>query len=209
MNAKSKMLWRISAVLLTLLLIAACGPFKRAAYDDFGDREEWQQPQKVIDSLKIQPGEHIADLGAGGGFFTFRLSTATGAEGRVYAVDVDSSMTEYIDIRADELNRGNVTTILSLPNDPKLPAEGVDLVFICNTYHHLEDRVEFFRKLKEFVRLQGRVAIIDFKEDEGFLGHETPAATIETEMAQAGYDLQEKFDYLSKQNFMIFVPAGR
>ena len=196
-------------LVLALFAAAACGPFKRAVYDDFGDRDEWQQPQKVIDSLRIKPGDTIADLGAGSGYFTFRLSTATGPGGNVYAVDVDASMTEFIDIRAQELNRGNVKTILSEPANPKLPADGVDLIFICNTYHHLEDRIAFFKKLKESVGLNGRVAIVELKDGEGFLGHETPAATIETEMAQAGYELQEKFDFLTKQNFMIYQPAGR
>ncbi len=196
-------------VILALLFITACGALKRAAYDGFGDRDEWQQPQKVIEALNIQPGDIIADLGAGGGYFTFRFSTATGATGKVYAVDVDSSMTEYIDIRAEELNRGNVETILSEPQDPKLPPEGVDLVFICNTFHHLENRVDFFKKLKESVRLKGRVAIIDFKTGEGFLGHETPAETIEAELVAAGYRLEESYDFLEKQNFLVFSPMGR
>ena len=195
--------------ILTVAVLSACGPFKRAAYEGFGDRDEWQFPDKVIESLNVKPGDVIADLGAGGGYFTFPLSTATGPKGLVYAVDVDSSMTEYIQLRAEKLTRGNIQVILSEPNDAKLPKEGVDLIFICNTYHHLENRPVFLEKMKGYLRANGRIAIIDFKKGESILGHDTPAATLLTEMKQAGYRVDENFDYLPKQNFMIFSALGQ
>ena len=84
-----------------VLLCIGCAGIKQCAYQGFS-RDEWQQPQKVIESLKIRPGAMVADLGAGGGYFTFRLADAVGPTGKVFAVDVDAEMTELIKSRAQK-----------------------------------------------------------------------------------------------------------
>ena len=86
---------RVVAALAVLLVLLAggCNKLKRSAYDGFG-RDGWQQPDRVIEALALEPGARVADLGAGGGYFTFRLADATGPDGLVYAVDVDPGMLE-------------------------------------------------------------------------------------------------------------------
>ena len=81
------------AALAAFVLLAGCTTLKKCAYEGFG-RDGWQQPERVMQSLAIKPGERIADLGSGGGYFTFRLSQAVGPTGKVYAVDVDKDMLE-------------------------------------------------------------------------------------------------------------------
>lgn len=136
---------------------------------------------------------------------------AVGPGGKVYAVDVDRDMTGLIAKRAADEQRSNIDVILAKPDDPLLPETGVDLVFTCNTYHHLEKRVAYFTKVREYLRPNGRVAIIDLDGRawlEGLLRHYTPRESIVREMEQAGYELQHDFDFLDRQSFLIFVPKS-
>jgi arsenite methyltransferase len=195
-------------VLLTLiaLLIAGCARLKQFAYEGF-NRDSWQQPDKVIAALNLHPGEIVADLGSGGGYFTFKLAKAVAPSGKVYAVDVDKDMIELISKRIKEESGNNVETILATPTDPRLPQTGVDLIFTVNTYHHIADRSAYFANARKYLRPGGRIAIIDLDRRawlEGLLGHYTPSETIKREMEQAGYTLQQQLDFLDRQSFLIF-----
>ncbi len=200
-----------SLTVLALVHSAGCTAFKRFTYEGF-NRDPWQHPQEVIRALAIQPGERVADIGAGGGYFTFRLADAVGPEGKVYAVDVDQGMIDYLAERAAKEGRGNVETILAAPDDPRLPEDGVDLIFTCNTYHHLEDRPAYFAGAKRYLRANGRVAIVDFSERsfwERIIGHATPSDLIRNEMQAAGYQLQQEHTFLPDQSFLVFATDGR
>ena len=199
---------RIFKILLAaVLLFAGCAGIKQCAYQGL-NRDQWQQPQKVVDSLQIRAGAVVADLGAGGGYFTFRLADAVGQGGKVFAVDVDPEMTELIEARARKDARKNVETILAKPADPMLPATGVDLVFTSNTYHHIDNRVAYFANLRKYLRPGARVAVIDFDRRawvEGLLRHYTPSEFIKRELEQAGYALENEFDFLDRQSFLVFT----
>src|SRR5215470_16572482 len=130
---------------------------KRLAYEGFR-RHTWQHPDEVIELLGIRPGATVADLGSGTGYFTFRLAEAVGPSGRVYAVDVDRGLNAYIAERARREGRDNVIAVRAESGDASLPDGSVDLVFSCNAYHHLENRVAYFRALQRCVRADGRVA---------------------------------------------------
>ena len=156
---------------ITLMLamsVWACADIKRAAYDGY-DRDNWQQPNTVVQKLNIRKGDIIADLGSGGGYFTFYLADATGEQGMVYAVDVDKDMTKYLDKEITRQKYTNIQTKLAEYDDAKLPSNSVDLVFSTNTYHHIDNQVVYFTKLKNSLRPKGRLAIIEFKK-EGMLG---------------------------------------
>ena len=158
-------------------------------------------------SLNIQPGERVADLGSGGGYFTFRLADAVGPNGKVYAVDVAPDMTEYVAERAQETGADNVVVILAKYDDPLLPETGVDLVLSVNTYHHIENREAYFRHMREYLRPGGRVAIIDFNDTSWFprvFGHLSDADEIRREMEAAGYHVQEQWKFLPRQDFLVF-----
>lgn len=200
---------RFLGVLVALLamLASGCARAKRFAYEGFG-RDGWQQPEKVIDSLGIRAGDRIADVGAGGGYFTFRLAEATGPEGRVYAVDVDRDMTEYLEERARDEGAENVEVILAQYHDPLLQEGGVDLVFTCNTYHHIQNRSDYFANVQKYLRTGGRVAIVEYVPEGWFqriFPHSTSAEEIRREMEQAGYDLEQEHGFLSRQSFLVFT----
>ena len=194
-------------IFLAGLLFAGCAGLKQCAYRGV-NRDQWQRPEKVIAALQIRPGDHIADLGAGGGYFTFKLANAVGATGKVYAVDIDREMTDLIAQQSEKDAVKNVSTIVSKADDPMLPESGVDLVFTSNTYHHIGNRVAYFAKLRKYLRPGGKIAIIDYDRRawiEGLLRHYTPSEFIKREMEQAGYTLRQEFDFLDRQSFVIFT----
>ena len=132
------------------------------AFDDPA-RDDWQMPDRIIETLGIQEGQTVADVGAGTGYFSVRLARSTGAR-TVYAVDIEPSMVDYTSDRAEEAGLDNIVTVLAGSDRTNLP-EPVDLVLIVDTYHHLPDRVDYFTRLREDLRPSGRLAIIDFRKD--------------------------------------------
>jgi arsenite methyltransferase len=193
--------------LLVACLAGGCGSWRRFAYDGIG-RDRWQQPERVIETLALGAGDVVADLGAGGGYFTFRLAEAVGASGRVYAVDIDPDMLAYIERRAREEGYAQVEVVRAEPEDPRLP-EPVDLVLTVNTYHHLQDRPDYFRNLKPSLRPGGHVAVIDFHGEgwlQRLLGHHAAPELVQRELEEGGYRLVARHDFLSRQGFLIFAP---
>jgi arsenite methyltransferase len=199
--------WRLPLCTLSLLLASGCATCKRFAYEGFG-RDRSQQPDRVIAALGLKPGDRVADLGAGGGYFTFRLADAVGSTGRVYAIDVDPDMVAYLRTRATDDGYENVEVLQATADDSGLPAASVDLLFTCNTYHHLNDRTAYFARAGAALRPGGRVAIIDYNGSGWFswlFGHTTSTETIRSEMEAAGYRLADQHDFLSQQGFLVFA----
>jgi arsenite methyltransferase len=178
---------------------------------DDPERDQYQKPAQVIDALGLTPGMRVADLGAGSGYFTRRFVEAVGETGKVYVIDVEPEALKYVEHRLVQMDRPfKAEFILARPDNPKIPVESVDLIFICNTYHHLENRAEYFRNLKSSLRPGGRIAIVDFYHDDrsGELGfpkrHLVPKETVMEEMAAAGYRLSKEHRMLPKQYFLEF-----
>lgn len=196
----------VRASVLFLVCIAGCTSIKRWCYEG-GDRDSWQHPERVIAALGIEPGQRVADLGSGGGYFTFRLAEAVGPRGQVYASDVDSAMNADLENRARERGVDNIAMILAGYDDPQLPEPPVHLIFTSNTYHHLENRTAYFAGARRYLRAGGRVAIIDYSDAHWFprfFKHSTPSEVIQREMEAAGYRLEQKHDFLPRQHFLVF-----
>ena len=167
------------------------------------DRYTWQYPERVIEALELKPGMKVADLGAGTGYFTFRLADAVGTSGKVYAVDIDKEMNDSVDKQAIAKQADQVTTVLAVEHDPLIP-EPVDLIFSVNAYHHLKNRAAYFKNAVRYLKPGGRVAIIDFRE--GAFRHFTPLRTLVQEFKEAGYTLDNQHGFLPRQNFLVFKP---
>jgi arsenite methyltransferase len=196
-------------VILFGLLFAGCAQLKQCAYEGI-NRDDWQQPQKVIAALEIQAGAVIVDLGSGSGYFTLKLAEAAGPTGKIYAVDIDPDMVDLIAKTAKQRSVKNVEPVLAKPDDPLLPKTGVDLIFTANTYHHIDNRVAYLTGLRRYLRPGAKIAIIELDQRswlEGIVGHYTPREDIKKEMEQAGYSLQRELDFLDRQSFLIFAPA--
>ena len=196
-----------ASALMAVVALTSCTGFKRWAYER-GDRDAWQYPEKVIAALGIAPGQRVADLGSGGGYFTFHLADAVKPDGVVYAVDVDTAMNEDLARRARKRGYENIEIVMASYEDPKIPGGEVDLIFTSNTYHHItENRREYFDNARRYLKPGGRIAIIDYKR-EGFVrrvfGHAMERDEIVSEMESAGYRLESDHDFLPKQHFLVF-----
>src|SRR5690606_14149780 len=112
---------------------------------DAPGRDEWQRPEAVIDLIAPAPDAVVADLGAGTGYFAVRLARRV-SQGRVLANDVEPDMVRYLGERATKEGLANLVPVQGKPDDPALP-EAVDIAFMCNVAHHIEDRVAYFRKV--------------------------------------------------------------
>jgi SAM-dependent methyltransferase len=131
-------------------------------FDD-PSRDAWQRPEAVLDFIGLAPDARVADLGAGTGYFAMRLARRV-PRGHVLANDLEPDMVRYLGERAAKEGLGNLTAVQGRPDDPALP-EAVDVAFMCNVYHHLEDPVGYFRKVAAQLRPGGRVIVVDFEKD--------------------------------------------
>jgi len=152
---------RVTGVALAVLLLAPSSPL--TAQERLGGtvRDEWQRVPAVFEALGVQPGARIADVGAGGGYFTDRLSAAVGPEGRVYAVDINErSLMRLLEWRRSQ-DRANVELILGEVNDPRLPYRSLDGVLIVNAYHEMGEYEAMLAGIKQALRIGGRLVIVD------------------------------------------------
>jgi cyclopropane fatty-acyl-phospholipid synthase-like methyltransferase len=170
-------------------------------------RDAWQKPEAVISALTLAPSARVADLGAGTGYFAVRIARRV-PEGRVYAVDIESDMVRHLGERATREGLANLTPVLATPDEPRIP-EPVDLVLVVDTYHHIADRVTYFRRLSESLRPGGRLAIIDFTPESPIgppAEHRIPPEAVAQELAQAGYAKVQALALLPNQYFLVFEP---
>ena len=171
-------------------------------------RDAWQKPHEVISALKLAPDAAVADIGAGTGYFAVRFAHML-AQGLVYGVDLEPDMVKYLAERAKKENLANLTAVAGAADDPRIPAP-VDLVILVDVYHHIDKRIEYFRKLRASLKPGGRIAVIDFRMDSPSgppkSGRIEPAR-VKTEMTGAGYALSEEHAFLPNQYFLIFRPV--
>jgi arsenite methyltransferase len=167
---------------------------------------------EILKNLNIQPGQTIADIGSGGGFFTLLFSQLAGDKGRVYAIDTNQDFLEFINKQAAKQGITNITTVRATEQAIPLPTHSIDLVFVRNVYHHLQNRTQYFSEAKKLLAPKGRIAIIEYSRQGSKLsfhrrcGHNVPKDIIIEEMTNAGYTVSASFDFLPIQSFTIFRP---
>jgi ubiquinone/menaquinone biosynthesis C-methylase UbiE len=176
------------------------------------ERDEFQKPDQVMAALKWKPGERVADVGAGSGYFTIPVAKAVGPEGKVWAIDVVQNMLDFIESRLEAEEIENVELKLVPRDDPQLTEGGVDTILMVDTLHYVKDRVAYAAKLKAGLAPSGRLVIIDYipKSMEERPWGPTPEQqisreTVDREMAQVGLKPIESFDFLPEQYFVVYA----
>ena len=181
-------------------------PERYAKSFDDPARDAWQMPARVIEALALKPGQKVADVGAGTGYFSVRLARAAAAP-KVFAVDLEPKMVEHLTKRAAAEGLKNITAVQASTTSPNLP-EPVDVVLVIDAYHHIGNRPAYFEALKAKLTPGGRLAIVDFRKGGGEGGPPdhfrfTPEQ-ITGELAQAGYVLDRAHDFLPRQHFLVY-----
>jgi precorrin-6B methylase 2 len=176
------------------------------------ERGTEEQPQLLLNALAIKEGQTVADLGAGSGYYTFRLAPLVGEKGRVLAIDIEPAMLRMIGDRAKREEARNVVTIRSTARDPKLPIRGVDLVMMVDVYHELEYPFEVMTKVRESLKPGGRLALIEYREEDPAVRilpvHKMSERQIVRELQAAGFRHVQTIGTLPLQHLVIFTPKG-
>ena len=174
-------------------------------------RDVYQKPHEVIAALNLKEGETIADIGAGSGYFSFRLAHHVGDPGRVYAVDVSPEMVVHLNRRIRDLKLKNVVSILAAPDDPLLADASIDRFFICDTWHHIENHDRYLALLKKMLKPGGQVVMIDFKKAQTPVGPPMEMRIerddLVKEMETNGFRLEAEQTFLPHQYFLVFKVA--
>ncbi len=172
-------------------------------------RDAYQKPDEIMKALGLRPGEVVADIGSGPGYFTLRFARAVGESGRVYAVDVSPDMIRALNHRLREAGIGNVVPVLAEPNDPLLPDASVDRFVIVDTWHHIEDRPAYLALLKRMLRPGGQVVHIDFQKRDLPIGPplemKVSREDLIRQMETAGFKLGAEHTFLPYQYFLVFT----
>ncbi len=172
-------------------------------------RDAYQKPHEVLMSLGLKDGETIADIGAGSGYFAFRLAQHVGEKGRVFAVDVNPDMILHMNRRIREMRVRNLTTVLAAADDPLLVENSIDRFFICETWHHIQNQAQYLSLMKKMLKPGGQVIMIDFQKRDLPVG--PPLAMkiaredLIKQMLSAGFLMQTEYKFLPYQYFLIFT----
>jgi ubiquinone/menaquinone biosynthesis C-methylase UbiE len=220
-----KLVWFVLTVLVLPLSVVAQDAVKRDQHEmhqlhddpkayigslEDPKRDAYQKPHEVLTALKIKPGEVIADIGAGSGYFTFRLSHFVGDKGKVYAVDVSPDMILHINRRIRETKTTNIVSMLADTDDPLLPDRSVNRFFICDVWHHVENQTKYLSLMKKMLKPGGEVVMIDFHKKDLPIGP-PPQMKIAREdlikqMEKNGFRLIKEHTFLPYQYFLVFAP---
>jgi ubiquinone/menaquinone biosynthesis C-methylase UbiE len=176
------------------------------------ERESFQKPKEVMAALALRPGERVADIGAGSGYFTIPVAKAVGPTGIVWALDIRQEMLDYIAKRLEVEKLTNVKLGLVKPDDPLLPAAGVDTILLVDTLHYVQDRAAYAKKLRAGLAPGGRVVVIDYipKPFNERPWGPTPEQQfskeqIDRDMAAAGLKPVKVHTFLTEQYFVEYA----
>ena len=173
-------------------------------------REVYAARDEVLEALQLRPGMAVADIGAGTGFYTLLFAQAVGATGKVYAVDITEDFIVGTLARAHGMRLDNVVGIVNDPKDTRLPAASIDLAFICDTYHHFEYPQTTMTSVRQALRPNGRLALIDFRREEGVssawvLNHvRADKDRVIKEIEGVGFALERDLPLLDENYFLVF-----
>ncbi|WP_053955000.1 class I SAM-dependent methyltransferase [Inediibacterium massiliense] len=165
--------------------------------------------QRVLESLQIKDGDMIADIGSGGGYFTFEFAKMVGKNGKVFAVDTNTALLRYINNKLKIQKIQNVVTIIAKETGFVLPDGTCNLIFVRNVFHHINNAEVYFRNIQKNLNPNGKIAIIEWLPNtkRGYpirTDHSTSEIEIRKVMKVAGFQQIRSFDFLDNQSFNIF-----
>lgn len=175
---------------------------------DRPEREDEERPAKVLEALDLHPGEVVADLGAGSGYFTFRMAPRVGETGKVIAVEVQDAMLNTLRTRAATTKATNVEVVQGTEIDPHLPASGVDVVLVVDVYHELAYPFELMTKIREALKPKGLVVFVEYRKEDPAVPikevHKMSVKQLEKEMSAVGLVRVRTVETLPLQHIVIF-----
>lgn len=178
-----------------------------SAWLDRDSRPQEEHTQLAIDKIELPPTAVIADIGAGTGYYTFKLAPKV-PKGKVYAVEIQDEMIAALNERKKKLNNTNVEVIKGSTASPNLPANSIDLAIMVDVYHELEYPVEILQSIKKSLKKDGEVLLIEYKGEDPAVAirplHKTTVARLTKELGANGFKLVYRGNFLPLQHFLLF-----
>jgi ubiquinone/menaquinone biosynthesis C-methylase UbiE len=172
------------------------------------EREREEQPDLALDAIGIGVGSTVADIGAGVGFMTWRLAERVGPRGKVYADDIQPQMLALLKRNMVQRKLSNVETVLGAVDNPKLPANAVDLVLLVDVYHEFSEPQAMLRRIREALRKDGRLVLLEYRAEDPTVPirpeHKMSVAQVKAELEPEGYRLERLSEALPRQHILIF-----
>jgi ubiquinone/menaquinone biosynthesis C-methylase UbiE len=176
---------------------------------DRAERDQEEDPDRAIDVLKLQKGVAVADIGAGSGYITEKLSKKVGPMGKVYATDIQQGMIDLLSKRIAKRKLANVTPILSTQDDPRLPVESIDLALMVDVYHELSQPQLVLRHIKAALKPGGRLVLLEYRKEDPNIPirpeHKMSVAEAKLEVEAEGFKLTTTNEDLPRQHILIFT----
>lgn len=190
--------------------IAPAMSYLGADWLERAERDDLEQPDKVLSTLNIAPGSTVADIGAGIGYYSLRLAQKVGPQGRVLATDIQPEMLARLRDNMKKTKITNIEPILCTPIDAKLPAGQLDLALMVDVYHELANPEETMAQVRRALKPDGRLVLIEYRGEDPTVPikpeHKMTLAQVRTEIEPLGFQVQQVFDFLPRQHLIILVP---
>jgi ubiquinone/menaquinone biosynthesis C-methylase UbiE len=171
-------------------------------------REAEERSAELLDALHLHPGQVVADLGAGSGYFTFRIAPRVGPTGKVLAVDIQPPMLAVLRARAASTHAANVQVVQATETDPHLPAASVDLVLLVDVYHELACPFEVMTKVRQALKPGGRAVFVEYRKEDPAVPikelHKMSVRQLRREIAAVGLTFERSIQTLPQQHIVIF-----
>jgi protein-L-isoaspartate O-methyltransferase len=178
-----------------------------APWLDRPEREAEEQPARAVEALRVRRGAVVADVGAGSGYYTVRLSRAVGRDGRVVATDIQPGMLDLIRGKVEREKLTNVTLVQGAVDNPNLEAGVFDMILMVDVYHELASPQAFMQKLKTALTPDGRLVLIEFRGEDPAVPiqalHKMTLAQIRQELAADGFTIERVIDVLPWQHIVV------
>jgi SAM-dependent methyltransferase len=172
------------------------------------EREEEEKPELLLKALKLKPGDAAADIGAGTGYYSWRMAKAVGVKGAVYAVDIQQEMLDLLAEKMTERKIANVKGVLGTITDPKLPTASLDLVLMVDVYHEFDHPYEMMEGICKALKPGGRVVFVEFRSEDPKVPikevHKMSEAQVRKEMAAQPLEWLETIETLPWQHIIVF-----
>lgn len=193
-------------VLAATVVTAVCQEEGQGPDDWEAYHNAFQPPDSVMDAIGVRPGMVIAEVGAGRGRYVVHMARRVGEHGTVYANDIDQNALLYLGFRCMRDSIDNVVTVLGEVTDPKLPEGALDMVYIINTYHHLDEPVELMKNILPSLKPEGTLVIIEHDPVKcpDMDSDSTPQQVLIDQAAEAGFVLVRIETFLERDNINIF-----
>ncbi len=172
------------------------------------ERESEEHPDQAIDAIGIRKGSTVADIGAGVGYFTWRMAERVGPGGVVYGEDIQQRMLDRLNLNISARHLSNVRAVLGTAEDPKLPKDSVDLVLLADVYHEFSEPEKMLEHIREALKPGGRIVFLEYRAEDPEVPiqplHKMTVAQVRAEVQPEGYRFDKTIEVLPEQHIIIF-----